>query len=832
MKRLSFLLTLCFALQTFALSSGELQNLHNLVIKFYGYQRAGLASGSCHNLNNGFTDAAHSGDKYDNQPLDGGWYDAGDYIKFGMPLGYTVYSLLKGYDVFPDAYDDNYDWKHDEGPDGIPDILNQVKFATDYLIKAVIDEQRIVFDVGVANTEHRSMSAGGPDRGNNEISLCDGADIPATYAACLALMSTIYRNFSPTYADSCLEKAKIAFNRAKTLIDENKLFCTPQEKQNDYDGQWEPLYDYGNEIQIEDRMVAAGVELYRATNNEDPTYIEWAKKPIGTVYNCMGYGFIGPLASFEVWRQGLGSASSLTSNVNTFILTRIHESGHFDGIFQNNGWGTARDAGAAAFEFGLMYVLTPSESDREKLLQLANRHIEWIAGSNPRNESYVVGYNNGPSSIHYRSPDTPEGGLVSGPNSAGQWSDDGSAEFCEVAIDYNAGIIGALAFLRAVKDPSPDVIGVQESFSVSPNADVDFTVDDVTFTARFSQEVPWSIKINGTHGTDSLSGSGSTISATWDGVAERGYFLGGEFINATLEVNGNIAAYDLLKVRPVSIDIDKVAKAPGRDDDRLIDDFEDGDENNTLGGKWEANGTGSGFSATTIDIATEDGSEVLKINANCGSEGPQTYTGARATLNSDGSPTSIGSANSIVFDMKASKSAKVYVELEQSDISDGAYYAIEIPAMTVFNNYRVNISDFKQPNWKTSEVPFDPSKITALRFTIYDNVGMMRLWVDNVYIENLSTAVNCPTPRTMRSKLKPIFSKGSLSYTIPEIFTGKVNLSVYNVAGKIVLQRTLNANSNQQAKVSLSELPHGIYAILHSANGQVIGDKMMITHVK
>ena len=63
-----------------------------------------------------------------------------------MPLGYTVYCLLKGYDVFPSAYSDNYSWDYG-AKDGIPDILNEVKYATDYINKAVISKDQIVLDV-------------------------------------------------------------------------------------------------------------------------------------------------------------------------------------------------------------------------------------------------------------------------------------------------------------------------------------------------------------------------------------------------------------------------------------------------------------------------------------------------------------------------------------------------------------------------------------------------------------------------------------------------------------------------------------------------------------
>ena len=54
-------------------------------------------------------------------------------------------------------------------------------------------------------------------------------------------------------------------------------------------------------------MVAAGVELYRATNDENPIY-KPGQKIDHSPYSIMGYAYIGPLAALRsgarVW-EGL-----------------------------------------------------------------------------------------------------------------------------------------------------------------------------------------------------------------------------------------------------------------------------------------------------------------------------------------------------------------------------------------------------------------------------------------------------------------------------------------------------------------------------------------------
>jgi len=77
-------------------------------------------------------------------------------MKFGLPLGFAVYCMLKGYDAFPDVacYDDNNSWSVIGTKDNIPDILNEAKVGTDWMIKAVISASQVARDVGNGPTDH------------------------------------------------------------------------------------------------------------------------------------------------------------------------------------------------------------------------------------------------------------------------------------------------------------------------------------------------------------------------------------------------------------------------------------------------------------------------------------------------------------------------------------------------------------------------------------------------------------------------------------------------------------------------------------------------------
>ena len=99
--------------------------------------------------------------------------------------------------------------------------------------------------------------------------------------------------------------------------------------------------------------------------------------------------------------------------------------------------------------------------------KLASDSIDYILGDNPRQSSYVVGYGeNSPQQPHHRAAsgmswddfnsDQPNehvlyGALVGGPAAADDFAyNDKRSDYIsnEVAIDYNAGLTGALAFLN------------------------------------------------------------------------------------------------------------------------------------------------------------------------------------------------------------------------------------------------------------------------------------------------------------------------------------------------------------------------------------------------
>ena len=111
--------------------------------------------------------------------------------------------------------------------------------------------------------------------------------------------------------------------------------------------------------------------------------------------------------------------------------------------------------------------------------KLATQSIDYILGDNPRQSSYMVGYgNNFPRQPHHRAASgvtweemaqpnehVLHGALVGGPSAADDFAYNGRAQDYisnEVAIDYNAGLTGALAFFG-----QPDTDSVKRGWCMS-----------------------------------------------------------------------------------------------------------------------------------------------------------------------------------------------------------------------------------------------------------------------------------------------------------------------------------------------------------------------------
>ncbi|BET69276.1 glycoside hydrolase family 9 protein [Opitutales bacterium ASA1] len=74
----------------------------------------------------------------------GGWYDAGDQIKFTLNIAYTTYHLLLAYELAPESFAR----EHARLP--IPDILDEARHGLEFLARTLPDADTFVIQVGDA----------------------------------------------------------------------------------------------------------------------------------------------------------------------------------------------------------------------------------------------------------------------------------------------------------------------------------------------------------------------------------------------------------------------------------------------------------------------------------------------------------------------------------------------------------------------------------------------------------------------------------------------------------------------------------------------------------
>ena len=408
-------------------------------------------------------------DSMTNDYVPGGWYDAGDHLKFTLTNAYSATMLGWGLLQYPDGVKDCGE---------LTEYRNNLQFALDYLVKCDLGD-KIVYMIGDGSFDHVWWGAAEMYMAKYELMkgeterpyfTCNDSCIEAQMAAALCTGYLCFKDSDPDKAQEYLDHATACFERADknrsigddpaersyykitTFYDDlffaaNWMYMATGEQKyldlckTDY------IPNLGKESQSDeykftwghcwDDTQQGGTLLY-AINTGDATWKEQFRKHL------------------EYWTTGYGGKQ----------ITHTP-----DGLAWLFEWGSLRHATTTAF---LAYVavdelFADDAALSTKYTKFADDTMNYCFGDNSKNFSYVVGMGDEyPQAWHHRTSSgawndkwsnigqtegedaKPHahilyGALVGGPDQQDGYSDKiGDYQYTEVAIDYNAGYTAAL----------------------------------------------------------------------------------------------------------------------------------------------------------------------------------------------------------------------------------------------------------------------------------------------------------------------------------------------------------------------------------------------------
>ncbi len=393
--------------------------------------------------------------------LTGGWYDAGDHVKFGLPMAASATMLAWGAVEYRDAYTSSGQLTH---------LLNNLKFVNDYFIKAHPSANVLYGQVGNGGKDHAwwgPAEAMQMERPAYKIDAsCGGSDLAGETAAAMAASSIVFRPTNPTYADTLVTHAKQLYTFADTVRKKYSDCIT------DASGYYQSWSGYNDEL------VWGAIWLHRAT--QDASYLAKAESyydNLGTepqsttksykwtiAWDDKSYGAYVLLNKLTGKQKYLDDANRWldfwTVGVNG---QRVRYSPGGQAVLDR--WGSLRYAANTSFA-ALVHSDSITDATRKaRYHDFAVRQINYALGDNPRSSSYMIGFGaNPPKNPHHRTAHgswtdqmtnpvetrhTLYGALVGGPPDPDDKYTDKREDYVmnEVATDYNAGFTSALARL-------------------------------------------------------------------------------------------------------------------------------------------------------------------------------------------------------------------------------------------------------------------------------------------------------------------------------------------------------------------------------------------------
>ncbi|GAB2222882.1 hypothetical protein Droror1_Dr00017013 [Drosera rotundifolia] len=343
--------------------------------------------------------------KPDNVDLTGGYYDAGDNVKYGLPMAFTITTLAWGATFYRSQIQAAGELGH---------VQEAIRWGTDYFLKCSTKRNRLYVQVGDPRLDHQCWVR--PENMQTARTLYKiseqqpGTEIAAETSAALAAASIVFRHDDHQYSRRLLNKAKLLFKFAKTY-------------RGTYDGEC-PFYcsfsGYNDELQW------AAAWLYMATRNStyrqyllenslDATVSEfsWDLKYAGSQILLTQFYFEGD-KEFDDYKN----------LADSFICSVLPESPYHQIYLTPGGMIYLRDgantqyATSTSLLFSVYSDLLAKYKQHvtcgnqnfgpESLMAFAKKQMDYLLGKNPQQRSYMVGYgNNPPTQPHHRGASVP-----------------------------------------------------------------------------------------------------------------------------------------------------------------------------------------------------------------------------------------------------------------------------------------------------------------------------------------------------------------------------------------------------------------------------------------
>ena len=318
---------------------------------------------------------------------DRGWYDAGDYGKYIVNSGITVFTLLEAYENFP-KYLDSLTWNIPREFAKYPEILEEVRYNLDWMLTMQDKDGGVYHKV-------TTLKFGGSVLPENDrdarYAILKNVTATLDFAAVMAQASVVYKNIDKAYSDKMLKAAEDAYAWAK--MHPQQFYKQPADVQT---GNY--MHD-GEDGKDEFRWAAA--ELFRATKKQ--YYQDDLKKNLFTADGAW-WGNVNMLAAFRV---ALDSADFDKEIVAAAKKTVLNEANNLRTVGDTSAyrlpafpWSWNWGSNSAMANNGMVlvhaYLLTKDKS----YLDGAQQCLDYLLGKNPQDMTYVTGFG-------YRSPRNP-----------------------------------------------------------------------------------------------------------------------------------------------------------------------------------------------------------------------------------------------------------------------------------------------------------------------------------------------------------------------------------------------------------------------------------------